>query len=334
MTVEVKLSESELDNALDFLEKERQLLYLPDQFEINALRLAWDRIKPEFLRANLLSYNPKACVQIIAPKQKFAAMPIHLPDPVDLILLTGLGLRLAPKIEERRLKDDIVFSWRFSTTADGKPNFLSHWDRWVSEIEKRGNKYPYVAKADIVDFFPRIYLHRLENALDYVTGMQLETRAIMRFLTTWSHGTSYGIPIGPRICGILSEALLSEVDEYLESHGVEFLRYVDDYVFFAETFSEGLKTLYLLAERLQTTQGLSLNMAKTKILLTRKLIEELTDPSEKSARFRQHIVEDIFGGDPYVEHIAPSVRALKIFDIAQVTTTKTLQFRHAVLGPG
>jgi hypothetical protein len=31
---------------------------------------------------------------------------------------------------------------------------------------------------------------------------------------------------------------------------------------------------------------------------------------------------------------APSVRALKIFDIAQVTTTKTLQFRHAVLGPG
>ena len=31
---------------------------------------------------------------------------------------------------------------------------------------------------------------------------------------------------------------------------------------------------------------------------------------------------------------APSVRALKIFEIAQVTTTKTLQFRHAVLGPG
>ena len=31
---------------------------------------------------------------------------------------------------------------------------------------------------------------------------------------------------------------------------------------------------------------------------------------------------------------APSVRALKIFDIAQVTTTKTLQFGHAVLGPG
>jgi len=34
------------------------------------------------------------------------------------------------------------------------------------------------------------------------------------------------------------------------------------------------------------------------------------------------------------EHNAPSVRALKIFDIAQITTAKTLQFRHAVLGPG
>ena len=35
-----------------------------------------------------------------------------------------------------------------------------------------------------------------------------------------------------------------------------------------------------------------------------------------------------------IEHSAPSVRALKIFDIAQVTPTKALQFRHAVLGPG
>jgi len=31
---------------------------------------------------------------------------------------------------------------------------------------------------------------------------------------------------------------------------------------------------------------------------------------------------------------APSVRALKIFDITQVTTAEALQFRHAVLGPG
>jgi hypothetical protein len=35
----------------------------------------------------------------------------------------------------------------------------------------------------------------------------------------------------------------------------------------------------------------------------------------------------------HLEHNAPSVRALKIFDIAQVTTTKALQFRHVVLGP-
>jgi short-subunit dehydrogenase len=34
------------------------------------------------------------------------------------------------------------------------------------------------------------------------------------------------------------------------------------------------------------------------------------------------------------EHSAPSVRTLKVFDITQVTTTKTLQFRHAVLGSG
>jgi hypothetical protein len=41
-----------------------------------------------------------------------------------------------------------------------------------------------------------------------------------------------------------------------------------------------------------------------------------------------------FREEHHLEHSAPSVRALKIFDITQVTATKTLQFRHAVLGPG
>jgi hypothetical protein len=35
-----------------------------------------------------------------------------------------------------------------------------------------------------------------------------------------------------------------------------------------------------------------------------------------------------------IEHSAPSVRTLKIFNVTQVTTTKTLKFRHAVPGSG
>jgi hypothetical protein len=44
--------------------------------------------------------------------------------------------------------------------------------------------------------------------------------------------------------------------------------------------------------------------------------------------------QDNLNSKPLLEHSAPSVRALKIFDITQVATTKTLQFRHVVLGPG
>lgn len=303
MPVEVKLSDIELDNALWYLEEEGQSLYLPDQFEINALRAAWDNVKPILMNVNLLSYVPKPCVQLIAPKQKFTVRPILLLDPVDLVLLTGLGLRFAPLIDKRRkvLGPNVVHSWQYSTTTDGKPQLSSNWDAWVAEVVKRKDKYPFVAKADIVDFFPRIYLHRLENALSSVTKLEQETKAIMRLLEAWSHGTSYGIPIGPRICGILAEALLSEVDELLQSYGFDFVRYIDDYIFFAKTPSHCLKALFVLAERLQTTQGLSLNMAKTKVQPMDKLIEELTDPSEKSAGFRHQVIEDVFGGNPYEE---------------------------------
>jgi len=41
----------------------------------------------------------------------------------------------------------------------------------------------------------------------------------------------------------------------------------------------------------------------------------------------------LFFGLKEGEYIAPSVRALKIFDIAQVTATKKLHLRHAVPGP-
>jgi hypothetical protein len=39
----------------------------------------------------------------------------------------------------------------------------------------------------------------------------------MRMVEAWAHGTSYGLPTGPRASNFLAEALLIEGDEFLMS---------------------------------------------------------------------------------------------------------------------
>ena len=76
-------------------------------------------------------------------------------------------------------------------------------------------------------------------------------------------------------------------------------------------------------------------------LVLRRPLEDNYSPGPNPSLFPPFIPATLdsavgpgLSGNRDIELNAPSVRALKIFDIAQVTTTKTLQFRHAVLGPG
>ncbi|MBD1893622.1 RNA-directed DNA polymerase [Coleofasciculus sp. FACHB-129] len=253
-TASVKLTEDELDKSLQILKKHGCSEFFPHPFEIDAIENKWDKVKPELLRVDLLSYHPHSAIKMIAPKQKYTTRPILLLDPIDYLLITGFILKIAPKLESCRIpKDsDIVFSCRFDPSVKDDL-FLPHpeYTAYKNAIKLKLDTAPFVATADIVDFFPRIYLHRLENAIDSMLKSSHETKVLMRFLESWSAGTSYGIPTGPIFSSLLAEAVLDEVDRFLLSNHIDFVRYVDDYVMFGETESECLRGLFLLGSRLQ-----------------------------------------------------------------------------------
>lgn len=77
---------------------------------------------------------------------------------------------------------------------------------------------------------------------------------------------SYGIPVGPYASRLLAEALLIDVDTQLKTSGVEFVRWVDDFVIFAKSEYEAQSILFTLGEWLYTRHGLTLQSAKTQIL--------------------------------------------------------------------
>lgn len=307
MATELKLSEDELKRALELMVDEGYSYYFPTPFELEALLHVWDDARPCLARTNLLSYQPNRALALVAPKSKCTVRTVQLLDPVDLLYLTGLVLRIAPTLERVRVpaSEGVVHSFRVTDGNGGRLRVESSWDNWAGAIRDRLNRHEMVAKADIVDFFPRVYLHRLKNSLVSTTEMEPETKAIMRLVERYSHGTSYGIPIGPTVCNLLAEALLVEVDDFLRDHRIQFVRYIDDYVFFADSEAECLRALYLLGERLDSTQGLSLNMAKTKVLTAETFAAELAPPEDMGSVLQRRIIEEIFRGNPYAE-IDPS----------------------------
>ena len=221
-----------------------------------------------------------------------------------------------------------------------------NWDNFQERIKTYADQFPFIAVADIVDFFPRVYTHRLENAIHAMTGQEYETKAIMRFVDSWSSGASYGIPTGPIASNLLAEALLHEVDEYLLSFGFRFVRFVDDYYFFCNSESECLKALFLLGTRLQDTQGLSLNTYKTRVFTKEQFADEKKKQNRPDIELRDTVIKKVFNGNPYAtisyDQLTPeqqiminSMDAKKILEVAlkgdQVVDISAIKFVLNVL---
>ena len=163
--------------------------------------------------------------------------------------------------------------------------------------------YAYVGTTDIVDFFPRIYQHRLQNGFDALTGEKLVVAALMRMIEGWSAGTSYGIPTGPHASNFLAEALLVEVDEYLLSCDIEFARWVDDYFIFGESEQEVIAGMFRLGERLDLTQGLSLNSAKTRVQTTAAYTSDVLERTDPVEQWERAIVDNILEGLSWYDEV-------------------------------
>jgi hypothetical protein len=121
MASSVRLSGSELDSALAYIEATSASDFFPKPFEIAAIRHSWARVRTALEGVELLSYEPRECFEMTAPKQRCLVRPVHLLDPLDGLLYTGLIFRLAAAIELKRneYQAQRVFSWHFNSMAVG-----------------------------------------------------------------------------------------------------------------------------------------------------------------------------------------------------------------------
>ena len=119
-------------------------------------------------------------------------------DPIWNAYLLSLVIQIGKDIEKARVAEDVVFSYRFSPQKKEGSLFKKDvgWVNFQKKAVAESKNCEYVLRCDISDFYPRIYHHRLENALKSATGNQEAVGRIMKILSTISDGASYGLPVG------------------------------------------------------------------------------------------------------------------------------------------
>jgi hypothetical protein len=132
----------------------------------------------------------------------------------------------------------------------------------------------YILKTDIAKFYPSLYSHSIPWALHGKTfakqqknNMQLLGNRLDLCVRNCQDRQTMGIPIGPDSSLVISEIVLTAADEMLQQQfpNINGMRYVDDYEFGFQTYTDAEKVLGSLQQILQTFE-LSINFAKTKIV--------------------------------------------------------------------
>ena len=307
----LKLEPSSLDWALEHVKRFGDTDVLPLPFEYLAVEHVWTEIKEYLVSQDILSWKVRAHRTLLAPKSRYAFRVVTQLDPLDFIIFAALVREIANDVEAHRVpvSENVVFSYRILPEADGQLfDPIIGYDSFLKRSEELLNdeEITHVALADIADFYPRIYHHRLENALSVATNQSQHVTAIMRLLSDWNGTETFGIPVGNAPSRVLAEITIADIDNALLASGVNFIRYNDDYRFFSKNHGESYRSLAFLADVLYRNHGLTLQPQKTHVLSVKDFrMRYLSTPAEREIdslyeKFQQ-LIRELGLSDPYEE---------------------------------
>jgi hypothetical protein len=243
----------------------------PKPFEYAAIQHDWATIKDFLSGVNVLEWATRPQRTLLSPKSRYGFRAATQLDPLDFLIFAGLVYDIGSDLEAKRIPvaEQTVYSYRFAPDKDGRIfDGTIGYRQFQARCEaiSSGKSFSHVVVADIADFYARIYVHRLENALNNATKKGNHVKALRSLLSGWNGTETFGIPVGNAPSRLLAEITISDVDDLLKAYGVTFVRFNDDYRLFATSKNQAYRTLSILADHLYTNHGLSLQPQKTKIV--------------------------------------------------------------------
>jgi retron-type reverse transcriptase len=287
----VTLSANSLQWAINFLARHSDGDIFPAILENKAIQDHADDFIAAVERVPLIQFVPGASRRFIVSKDDFSYRQATQLDPQDSILLSAVTHQYGQGIENRRLPNDKVFSYRFSPSDEhglyGNPTAWNDFWRAVSYAAESSETILY---CDIADFYNQIYHHVVKNQLIESRFPNQAVKWVLDLLSSTTAGVSRGVPIGPHAAHLLAEATLIPIDNSMAANGLNFLRYADDILVFCDSRAAAKLALAQLATILDKQQRLTLQRHKITILSAadcqeycRKMIEATYISGRRSA---------------------------------------------------
>lgn len=188
----------------------------------------------------------------------------------------AIVIACAPDIERNRVSSDRVFSYRFISPSLGDQIFDTKigWARFVDATLHDCAHHSYALVTDIADFYHRVRLKTLSQALEKA-GIDDSLRKLLIKILIMFDVDHYGLPVGGPGSRLLAELALARADALLDEKRIPFLRFVDDIRLFAKSERESQRYLLALSSLLWE-DGFSLNKNKTRVMRSDDLIEEVS----------------------------------------------------------
>ncbi len=291
--------------AIDFLENHSDGDLFPKILEINAISTMKDDLAKAISCKDLLSIKPGSCRRFIVPKDDISYRQATQLDPQDSIILSALIYQYGSGIEQRRLPDSTVFSYRFSPDINiGLYSNKSAWNDFWDSALRESNNFSDILYCDIADFYNQIYHHTIENQLIASSFPNKAIKWIVSLLESTTAGVSRGVPVGPHPIHLIAEASMIPIDNSLLHKSIRFLRFADDIIIFCDSEKAAKKALSTVADTLDKQQRLMLQRHKTRIYkseefrkICRSMIEDrpISDDEEQVLT----VIRKYSGGGPY-----------------------------------
>jgi hypothetical protein len=265
------VQESSLDFALAHMRSLGDADMFPVPFEYEAIASDWQRVLAALRSEDVRAWTTRPHRTLLAPKARHGFRVATQLDPLDALLYVATTREIADDLEARRIPVAAgrVYSYRVRPTDEGHLfDPAIGYREFLAQCATRLDTDPtirYVATTDIADFYARISHRELERALRSATTHDAHVQALLRLVSGWSGGRTFGIPNGAAPSRLLAEVTVADVDDALLAEGIDFVRFNDDYRIFARSYAEAYGAISFLAETLYRTHGLSLQPQKTAV---------------------------------------------------------------------
>ncbi len=234
----------------------------PDRQSIEQVRKHLDEVMLELREALLKgNYRPGDIRRVWIPKAGGGQRGLGIPNVVDRMVQEAIRLVIEPEYERT-----------FHESSHGfRPNrscqtAITEAKRYVGE----GNEW--VVDIDLEKFFDRVHHQRLMGRLSkrlqdkrllVLIGRMLKTEVVMPDGVKVS--TEEGVPQGGPLSPLLSNIVLSELDEELARRGHRFVRYADDCNIYVRSQRAGERVMASVTKFINKRLRLKVNESKSAV---------------------------------------------------------------------